>query len=176
MKTKTASPAPIAAFMDAPPPRGLFARLSRIALHIKRCQEESLRGFDLSYSDYIVLGALRTQGGEKGLYAGQLAKLVLRPKGSITLILDRLEKAELIERVSDVHDRRALLIRLREKGLRVALEVSEAFDQIQLRVLSTLDDDDTGNAEERIERIDHAVRELLEIFDEDERKNSVDDS
>ena len=146
--------------LSEPPPRGLFTRLARVALHLSRLQEESIEGLDLSYSDYTVLNTLRRFGEDGGLPVVRLSRLVLRPIGSMTLILDRLEKAGLVDRRPDPRDRRAVLIVLTEDGARVSRRGADAYDAIQARVLEGVEGPD-------LERIDQAVRRLLETLEAD---------
>ena len=61
MDRESRSTAAVAPYMTAPPPRGLFTRLARVALHLSRLQEESIRDLELRYSDYTVLATLEHQ-------------------------------------------------------------------------------------------------------------------
>ena len=146
--------------LNEPPPRGLFTRLARVALHLSRLQEESIEGLSLKYSDYTVLNTLRRFGEDGGLPVVRLARLVLRPVGSMTLILDRLEQTGLIERRADPDDRRSVLIMLTPRGEDVSRRGADAYDTIQARVLD-------GVESPNLERIDVAIRELLEALEAD---------
>ena len=146
--------------LNEPPPRGLFTRLARVALHLSRLQEEAIDGLPIKYSDYTVLNTLRRFGEDGGLPVVRLARLVLRPVGSMTLILDRLEKASLIERRADPGDRRSVLIGLTEEGESVARRGAEAYDRIQARVVGAV-------APDELDRIDGAIRTLLGSLEAD---------
>ena len=165
MDTGSRSPEAAAPYMTAPPPRGLFTRLARVALHLTRLQEESIRDLDLRYSDYTVLATLEKEGAKDGLPVSRLADLVLRPMGSITQIVDRLARAELVERVPDPRDRRMVLIAITSEGERVALRGSEVYDRIQARVLDGMQPDELGD-------VDRAIRRLLEAFEADQDDRS----
>ena len=161
MERGSRSPEPVAPYMTAPPPRGLFTRLARVALHLTRLQEESIRGLDLRYSDYTVLATLEKEGAKDGLPVSRLADLVLRPMGSITQIVDRLARAELVTRIPDPRDRRMVLIAITDEGVRVAQRGVEVYDRIQTRVLDGMEPDELGE-------VDRAIRRLLEAFEEDQ--------
>jgi len=144
--------------LNEPPPRGLFTRLSRVAIHLSRLQNESISGLDLPYSDFTILNTLRRYGDQGGLPVVKLGRLVMRPTGSMTLILDRLEKAGLIERRSIPHDRRSVLIALTEAGSEVSQKSAQAYNAIQDTTLA-------GVETAEVEKIDHAIRRLLEIME-----------
>ena len=84
------APPPVAPYMDDPPPRGLFTRLARVALHIAQLQDEAMQSVSLRFSDYTILATLEREALEDGLPVSRLAELILRPMGSITQIVDRL--------------------------------------------------------------------------------------
>ena len=75
---------------------------------------------DLRVSDDTVLATLYKQDVPGGLPVSRLADLVLRPMGSITQVLDRLAKQDLLRREPDPSDRRMVLIAITEQGERVA--------------------------------------------------------
>jgi DNA-binding MarR family transcriptional regulator len=112
----------------------------------------------LPYSDFTILNTLRRYGDQGGLPVVKLGRLVMRPTGSMTLILDRLEKAGLIERRSIPHDRRSVLIALTEAGSEVSQKSAQAYNAIQDTTLA-------GVETAEVEKIDHAIRRLLEIME-----------
>jgi DNA-binding MarR family transcriptional regulator len=91
-----------------------------------------------------------------------LADTVLRTSGGMTKMIDRLERAGLVERFPDPDDRRALLIGLTRKGIRVSDKASDAYTEGRQRVLRRL------KASE-IDDIDLMIKRLLEVFEEDHK-------
>ena len=144
--------------LSEPPPRGLFTRLARVALHLSRLQNESIQGLDLPYSDFSILNTLRRFGDDGGLPVVQLGRLVMRPTGSMTLILDRLEKAGLIARRPQPNDRRSVLIVLTPEGEQMSEKCADVYDAVQARTLAGIDPDE-------LVEIDGSVRRLLEILE-----------
>jgi DNA-binding MarR family transcriptional regulator len=144
--------------LGEPPPRGLFTRLSRVAIHLSKLQNDAIEGLGLSFSDFTVLNTLRRFGDDGGLPVVRLSRLVLRPTGSMTLILDRLEKAGLIARRPDPGDRRSILIVLTAEGEDTSRRIAETYDQLQREILADVSD-------EELLEIDRAVRRMLEILE-----------
>lgn len=64
--------------------------------------------------------------------------------GGMTGRLDKLERAALLRRSPDPHDRRGLQVTLTEKGLTVIDEAVGAGLAAQTAALSTLDDEQAG--------------------------------
>jgi DNA-binding MarR family transcriptional regulator len=160
MSTQTDLSRPIAPYLDESPPRGLFTRLARVALHMARLQEESMRAIDLRFADYTVLATLRKEAVPEGLPVSRLADLVLRPMGSITQVIDRLAKLGLVERRPDPKDRRMVLLAITEEGERIARHGASVYDKVHARVLD-------GMESEELELVDGGIRRLLEALEED---------
>src|SRR5207245_2756456 len=59
---------------------------------------------------------IATLGDTKGMTCKELSEETLVTKGTLTGVLDRLEKKGLIERVPSREDRRSIFIRLTPKG------------------------------------------------------------
>ncbi len=91
-------------------------RISRIATHVARRQEEVFGRYGLNRGDVGVLGALRTAGPPHRLSPTQLLKGLMLSSAGMTGRLDRLEERGLVERHRDPGDRRAVLVELTEKG------------------------------------------------------------
>lgn len=160
MSPRTDPPEPLTPYLDEPPPRGLFTRLARVGLHIARLQEESMRSVDLRFADYTVLATLHKEQAKDGLAVTRLAELVLRPMGSITQVVDRLERLDLVRRQPDPHDRRMVMIAITEDGEQVATQGESVYDRVHARVLEDMRPDE-------IDQIDDGIRRLLAALEED---------
>jgi DNA-binding MarR family transcriptional regulator len=77
----------------------------------------------------------------------------------MTQILDRLEQLGFVQRVTDPNDRRKVLAELTDDGLETAKRASASYARERRRILKSLSTAD-------IERIDAAIRLLLEAFTE----------
>ena len=95
-----------------PSPLALFTRLQRVGLHLERLQAEAMAEIDMTFADYTLVATLHREPAPHTLPVSRLAELVLRPMGSITQVVDRLERAGLVTRRFDPDDRRRVLSRM----------------------------------------------------------------
>jgi DNA-binding MarR family transcriptional regulator len=117
----------------------VVGRLLLCAGHLQREIVAALRPFGLSFGDFDVLNTLRRVGGEEGTHPSRLAESALITTGAMTARLDRLERVGLITRGPSPRDRRAVLVRLTERGERLseqALHAVIAADEAFLEPLS----------------------------------------
>jgi DNA-binding MarR family transcriptional regulator len=118
------------------------ARISRIALHVARRQEEVFSRFGLNRGDVGVLSALRFAGPSQQLSPTQLFKGLMLSSAGITSRLDRLEKRGLVRRERHPNDRRGVLVELTDEG-RVVLDESVKANTVSEReFIKTLDADE----------------------------------
>ncbi len=82
-----------------------FALLDKGASHI--------RSLGLTGSQFDVIATL---GDTEGMMCKELSEKTLVTKGTLTGVLDRLEKKSLVERIPSREDRRCFIIRLTTKG------------------------------------------------------------
>ena len=115
------------------------ARISRIALHIARHQEEVFGRFGLNRGDVGVLSALRFAGPSRQLSPTQLFKGLMISSAGITSRLDRLEKRGLVRRERHPNDRRGVLVELTAEGRQVLDEAVKANTEAERETISTLD-------------------------------------
>ncbi len=76
------------------------------------------------------------------LSASKLADSVGLTRGSMTIALDRLEKAQLIRRTDDPHDRRAVQVEATPVGKKAIREIWEPVRDAGMALLETYDDDE----------------------------------
>jgi DNA-binding MarR family transcriptional regulator len=94
---------------------GIVDRIGGINRRIKRMLDETLDEHALSSGEWHALGRLsRSPGGRRT--AGDLAKKAELSSAAMTNRLDRLEKAGLVQRIPDQHDRRAVQIEITDAG------------------------------------------------------------
>lgn len=146
-----------------PSPLAMFTRLQRIGLHLDRLQTEAMAAIGMSFTDYTLLATLHREPAPHALPVSRLAELVLRPMGSITQVVDRLEKAGLVERRLDPEDRRRVLIELTALGIDLAVRGDDAYRVSRERVLAALGTD-TG----RTASLDSELFALLHALEADQ--------
>jgi DNA-binding MarR family transcriptional regulator len=97
-------------------PYQVTARISRIALHIARHQEEAFGRFGLNRGEVGVLAALRIAGPKQQLSHTRLFKGLMLSSAGITSRLDRLERRGYVKRTRHPDDRRGVLVELTVAG------------------------------------------------------------
>jgi DNA-binding MarR family transcriptional regulator len=148
-----------ALYLSEPGPLGLFTRLTRVGLLVDAFQHRCLDPFGLKFIDYSVLRVLELAGPPYRMSPTELSEIVVRSTGGMTQILDRLERAGLIERAADPSDRRKVLVGLTTAGKRTADKANATYGRERRRLLGVL-------SAEEIEQIDLAIRRLLDVLAE----------
>ncbi len=115
-------------------PYEVTARLSRIALHVARVQEESFGKYGLNRGEVGVLAALRFAGPKQQSSPTRLFKGLMLSSAGITSRVDRLEKRGYVKRSRHPDDRRGVLVELTESGRHV-LEMAVGADSSREREL-----------------------------------------
>lgn len=120
-------------------------RISRIAAHIARSQEEVFGRYGLNRGEVGVLNALRTAGPPHRLSPTQLFKGLMLSSAGMTSRLDRLEARGLVARSSDPNDRRGIHVDLTSKGLELVDRVVATNTEDEKRLLTGLSREDLGS-------------------------------
>jgi DNA-binding MarR family transcriptional regulator len=95
---------------------GIVERIQKLQRYLDRAMNETLAEFKLDRGEWWLLGALRRSGPPYRMSPGKLAEDIGLSSGAMTNRLDRLEAADLIRRLPDPDDRRALQVELTEAG------------------------------------------------------------
>ena len=95
---------------------GIVERIQGLAKNFDRSMDETLTQQSLDRRAFHLLGRLRSYGAPYQRSAGQLAMDMRLSSGAMTNRLDRLERAGLIRRLPDPHDRRGTLVEPTEAG------------------------------------------------------------
>ena len=124
-KTRIGSPEEIA-----------FLELLRTCDLLSRRLASVLKKADLSPNQYNVLRILR--GAPEGLACGEIAGRMITRDPDVTRLLDRLEKRGLIARCRESKDRRMVLTRITEEGLRALAELDQPIQDVHRQQLGHL--------------------------------------
>ena len=119
-------------------PYQVTARLSRIAQHVARRQEEAFGRFKLNRGEVGVLGALLLAGSDRKLSPTQLFKGLMLSSAGITSRLDRLERRGYIQRTRHPTDRRGVLVGLTAAGRRVLDQAVSADAAVERELVAGL--------------------------------------
>ncbi|MGF1523704.1 MAG: MarR family winged helix-turn-helix transcriptional regulator [Leptolyngbyaceae cyanobacterium] len=130
-------------------PMGIVGRMARLSKHLDRAIQAIFSEFGLRQGEFDVLATLRRSGKPYQLSPTELFNTMMVSSGTMTNRVDRLEQAELVERIPDPSDRRGTLIHLTPKG----------FDLIEQAVAAHVD-----NMHRILEPLEAADREALTVL------------
>ncbi|WUH93482.1 MarR family transcriptional regulator [Streptomyces sp. NBC_00433] len=120
----------------------VFGRVYRVARAMgDRMEAEYLR-YGIGRGEFDVLGTLRRSGAPYTLSPRELSATLMLTTGGMTGRLDKLERAGLLVRAPDPHDRRGLRVSLTERGITVVEEALVAGLAVQQAALSALEPDE----------------------------------
>ena len=122
----------------------VFGRVFRIARAMGDRMEKEYERFGLSRGEFDVLATLRRADAPYTLSPRRLSAVLMLTTGGMTGRLDRLERAGLVRRSPDPHDRRALQVTLTDQGLRLTDAAAGAGLAVQAAALSALDGDEAA--------------------------------
>jgi DNA-binding MarR family transcriptional regulator len=140
-------------------PMGIIGRVTRLAKHLEHAIQETFSEFGLTVGEFDVLATLRRSGRPYQLSPTKLFNTVMVSSGTMTHRIDRLEQAELVQRIPDISDRRGIQIKLTDKGFEVIEKTVEAHVVNEHHLLSVLE------TPER-EALTQLLRKLLVSFEE----------
>ncbi|KOG32433.1 MarR family winged helix-turn-helix transcriptional regulator [Streptomyces resistomycificus] len=133
----------------------VFGRIYRLARTMSDRTEEAYAPLGISRGEFDVLATLRRSGAPHTLSPRQLSATLMLTTGGMTGRLDKLERAGLLRRSPDPHDRRGLQVTLTDKGLKLVDEAVGAGLAVQTQALKAALDD------QQAEQLSHLLRELL---------------
>ncbi|MDT0391305.1 MarR family winged helix-turn-helix transcriptional regulator [Streptomyces dubilierae] len=122
----------------------VFGRINRIAHAMGERATKVYAGFGISRGEFDVLATLRRSGEPYTLSPRQLSATLMLTTGGMTGRLDKLERAGLLRRSPDPHDRRGLQVTLTDQGLALVDEAVGAGLAVQTQALSALDAEQAG--------------------------------
>jgi DNA-binding MarR family transcriptional regulator len=112
--------------------------LLRTAAIVEHAQQEALRPFGITSTQYNVLRILRG-AGDAGLCGREVGERMITRVPDIPRLLERMEEGGLIRRERDADDRRHVIARITEVGLRTVDEVTPALLAVERRFFGHLD-------------------------------------
>ncbi|MFG2633022.1 MarR family winged helix-turn-helix transcriptional regulator [Streptomyces sp. NPDC048362] len=133
----------------------VFGRVFRLARAMGDRMEKAYEPYGISRGEFDVLATLRRAGEPHTLSPRQLSATLMLTTGGMTGRLDKLERAGLLRRSPDPHDRRGLQVTLTEEGLRVIDEAVGAGLAEQGDALNALSAEQAG-------QLAGLLRELLD--------------
>ncbi|MBT2482553.1 MarR family winged helix-turn-helix transcriptional regulator [Streptomyces sp. ISL-94] len=135
-------------------PMAVFGRIYRITKAMGDEMERTYNRFGISRGEFDVVATLRRSGTPYTLSPRQLSATLMLTTGGMTGRLDKLEKAGLLTRRPDPHDRRGLQVTITDRGLALIDEAVTAGLEVQRAAL-------TGLSEEEVRVLGDLLRKLL---------------
>jgi DNA-binding MarR family transcriptional regulator len=136
----------------------VFGRIHRLSRAIGDRTEKAYARFGIARGEFDVLATLRRAGEPYTLSPRQLSSTLMLTTGGMTGRLDKLERAGLLRRSPDPHDRRGLQVTLTEEGLSRVDEAVGVGLAAQTEALAALDT-------EKAAQLAYLLRELLAATD-----------
>ena len=107
-------------------PLHIFSRVWRLSKHLDHARQSSFRSSELHSWEFDVLSALRRAGSPYQLSPKALLEQTMVSSGTMTNRIDRLVSHGLVERRTDPHDGRGILVMMTIEGLqRVDAAITE---------------------------------------------------
>ncbi|MET9778505.1 MarR family transcriptional regulator [Streptomyces sp. NPDC006367] len=122
----------------------VFGRVFRLARAMGDRMEKAYTPYGISRGEFDVLATLRRSGEPYTLSPRQLSATLMLTTGGMTGRLDKLERAGLLRRSPDPHDRRGLRVTLTAEGLELIDRAVGAGLAVQTEALSALGPDRAG--------------------------------
>lgn len=132
----------------------VFGRIYRLSRTMGDRMEKAYARFGIARGEFDVLATLRRSDAPYTLSPRQLSATLMLTTGGMTGRLDKLERAGLLRRSPDPHDRRGLQVTLTDEGLRLIDEAVGAGLAVQTEALSALNEEQAG-------QLADLLRELL---------------
>ena len=126
--------------------------LLRTAAIVEHAQQEALRPFGITTTQYNVLRILRG-AGEAGLCGREVGERMITRVPDIPRLLERMEEAGLIRRERDADDRRHVIARITDAGLRMVDQVTPVLLTLEQRFFGHLDGGTLGALIEALDEV-----------------------
>ncbi|WP_374109040.1 MarR family winged helix-turn-helix transcriptional regulator [Streptomyces sp. CC228A] len=136
-------------------PMAVFGRIYRLTHTVGGRMEQAYARHGISRGEFDVLGTLRRSGEPYTLSPRELSATLMLTTGGMTGRLDKLERAGLLSRSPDPHDRRGLRVTLSERGLALVDEAVGAGLAVQREAL------EAGLDRQEAEQLAGLLRKLL---------------
>ncbi|CAL9423057.1 hypothetical protein SUDANB58_01889 [Streptomyces sp. enrichment culture] len=122
----------------------VFGRIHRLSRAMGDRMEKAYARHGISRGEFDVLATLRRSGEPYTLSPRQLSATLMLTTGGMTGRLDKLERAGLLRRSPDPHDRRGLQVTLTGRGLELVDEAVGTGLAVQTEALSALEEEKAG--------------------------------
>lgn len=126
--------------------------VARTSEYLASATSTVLKAADLTGTQYNVLRILRGAGLE-GLSCSEIGERMVTKESDVTRLLDRIESRGLISRERPANNRRVVITRITNDGLKVLEELDEPVDEINRRLVGHLGKEKLKTVNEMLEAI-----------------------
>ena len=141
-----------------------FIAFLRVADILDKYLETQLANYPLSRTEYLIMTYLKLNGGR--MRPTDLSKCVFRAKHTISILVNSLEKKDLIRREIDSKDRRSLQVSLTTQGWDLIERIWQARRDIAHRAMSCF-------TQQQIKRIKEELNILREHLSNRVSSNAI---
>ncbi|MCC9307358.1 MarR family transcriptional regulator [Kitasatospora sp. RB6PN24] len=130
-----------------------FGRIYRLSRAMGDRVEKCYASFGIGRGEFDVLATLRRAGEPYTLSPRELTRTLMLTTGGMTGRLDKLERAGLVTRSPDPHDRRGLRVTLTPTGLDIADRAAGAGLAVQQQALAGFSDEEVATLNALLRRL-----------------------
>ena len=111
--------------------------LMRTAAILEGVETDALKPYELSMPQYNILRILRG-AGPKGLSCQEIADRMISRDPDVTRLVDRLDARGLIQRARSSEDRRVVITKISEAGLKLLSDLDAGLRELPKKILGHL--------------------------------------
>jgi MarR family 2-MHQ and catechol resistance regulon transcriptional repressor len=135
----------------------MWVKLARASSTFGKRSEDNIRSFGLTPSQFAVLESLGHLGP---MIISDLCEKMLVTGGNMTVVIDNLERDELVERVRSEDDRRAIMIQLTTKGKKLFENIFPKHAEWIGKLASVLSEHEQEELSRLLKKLGFGVREI----------------
>ncbi len=130
----------------------VILNIARTAEYLAAAGAAVLKSADLTGTQYNVLRILRGAGSE-GLKCSEISERMITKESDITRLLDRVEARGFISRERPASNRRIVIARITDEGLRVLEELDRPIDELNRNLVGHLSKEKLAMLNELLEAV-----------------------
>lgn len=135
-----------------------FVVIMKASKTLEEITKKDIAAHGMKLSDFTILEALYHKGRQT---IKQISEAVLINTGSITYVIDKLEKNNLIQRINCTEDRRVVYIDITEKGNNLMNEIFPKHQEMIEELFTDLSDEEKKNLIHALKTIGKKGEQML---------------
>ena len=134
-----------------------FTVLHRAQTSVQEATKKDIQQHDLNLTEFAVMELLYHKGDQPIQIIG---KKVLIASSSITYVVDKLEKKNLVARVACPTDRRVTFVSLTDEGKQMIESIFPSHEEKIASIFDVLSDEELQNLTDYLKRVGHHANKL----------------